>query len=55
MDDERTLMRITTHWLPLLRDAIPHSRCPIILVGNKEDLIEESTVYVGFNINSNFF
>lgn len=44
VEDERTLMRITTHWLPLLRDAIPHSRCPIILVGNKEDLIEESTV-----------
>ncbi|XP_066901011.1 mitochondrial Rho GTPase isoform X2 [Halyomorpha halys] len=44
VDDERTLMRITTHWLPLLRDAIPHSRCPIILVGNKEDLIEDTTV-----------
>lgn len=44
VEDERTLLRITTHWLPLLRDAIPHSRCPIILVGNKVDLIDDTTV-----------
>ncbi|BES97657.1 Mitochondrial Rho GTPase [Nesidiocoris tenuis] len=41
---ERTLMNITSHWLPMLREAVPHSRCPIILVGNKVDLTEESTV-----------
>lgn len=46
VEDERTLLRITTHWLPLLRDAIPHSRCPIILVGNKVDLIDDTTVTV---------
>uniref|UniRef100_A0A146LJT5 Mitochondrial Rho GTPase n=2 Tax=Lygus hesperus TaxID=30085 RepID=A0A146LJT5_LYGHE len=56
VDDERTLLRITTHWLPLLRDAIPHSRCPIILVGNKVDLTneDESTLSAAQEIMEEF-
>jgi len=54
VEDERTLLRITTYWLPLLRDALPHSKCPIILVGNKVDRIEDSTVEAAEEIMEEF-
>lgn len=47
VEEEDTLMRITTYWLPLIREALSHTRRPpIILVGNKVDLVEYSTVDV---------
>ncbi|KAL1132070.1 hypothetical protein AAG570_010028 [Ranatra chinensis] len=41
-----TLVRVTTRWLPLIREATAtHSTpSPIILVGNKVDLVEETTL-----------
>ncbi|XP_024084973.1 mitochondrial Rho GTPase isoform X2 [Cimex lectularius] len=44
VNDDQTLLRITTYWLPLLFFVIPYNKCPIILVGNKVDLIEDTTV-----------
>lgn len=46
VDDDDSLVRVTSHWLPYIRDALSHSRCPIILVGNKVDLVDYSTVDV---------
>ena len=47
VEDEDTLDRITGHWLPLIRSTLgaQHST-PIILVGNKVDLVEYSTMEV---------
>ncbi|XP_032593107.1 mitochondrial Rho GTPase isoform X2 [Drosophila grimshawi] len=51
VDDDDSLDRITSHWLPLVRstcnsaDGEPdEARKPIVLVGNKIDLIEYSTI-----------
>ncbi|XP_064550292.1 mitochondrial Rho GTPase isoform X2 [Drosophila montana] len=55
VDDDDSLDRITSHWLPLVRstcnsnssttDGEPDvARKPIVLVGNKIDLIEYSTI-----------
>ncbi|XP_034486906.1 mitochondrial Rho GTPase isoform X1 [Drosophila innubila] len=57
VDDDDSLDRITTHWLPLVRATCNTnntsnntsgdselSRKPIVLVGNKIDLIEYSTI-----------
>ncbi|XP_013113854.1 mitochondrial Rho GTPase isoform X3 [Stomoxys calcitrans] len=46
VDDDDTLDRITSHWLPLIRKAVPEDqqKKPIVLVGNKVDLIEYSTI-----------
>ncbi|XP_023175677.1 mitochondrial Rho GTPase isoform X2 [Drosophila hydei] len=54
VDDDDSLDRITSHWLPLVRSTCSNSsnadgepdvaRKPIVLVGNKIDLIEYSTI-----------
>ncbi|XP_017855617.1 PREDICTED: mitochondrial Rho GTPase isoform X2 [Drosophila arizonae] len=56
VDDDDSLDRITSHWLPLVRSTCSSSsstntdgepdvaRKPIVLVGNKIDLIEYSTI-----------
>ncbi|XP_014088579.1 mitochondrial Rho GTPase isoform X3 [Bactrocera oleae] len=46
VEDEDSLDRITSHWLPLIRNAIgeDQQRKPVVLVGNKVDLIEYSTI-----------
>ncbi|XP_067632149.1 mitochondrial Rho GTPase isoform X5 [Eurosta solidaginis] len=46
VEDDDSLDRITTHWLPLIRNAVgaDQQRKPIVLVGNKVDLIEYSTI-----------
>ncbi|XP_039953909.1 mitochondrial Rho GTPase isoform X3 [Bactrocera neohumeralis] len=46
VEDEDSLDRITSHWLPLIRTAIgeDQQRKPVVLVGNKVDLIEYSTI-----------
>lgn len=48
VDDGETLERITSHWLPLIRNTCgeEQARKPIVLVGNKVDLVEESTLTV---------
>jgi len=45
VDDETTLDRISSHWLPVIRDASAgDTRKPVVLVGNKIDLVEYSTI-----------
>lgn len=48
VDDDDTLDRITSHWLPLLREAVGNDQPmkPVVLVGNKVDLVEYSTINV---------
>lgn len=47
VDDDDTLDRITSHWLPYIRNAISaDQRKPVVLVGNKVDLVEHSTIDV---------
>lgn len=48
VDDDDTLDRITSHWLPLVRNAVGEDlpKKPVVLVGNKVDLIEYSTINV---------
>lgn len=49
VDDDDTLDRITSHWLPYIRNAISaDQRKPVVLVGNKVDLVEHSTIDVSF-------
>ncbi|CAD7076892.1 unnamed protein product [Hermetia illucens] len=45
VDDDETLDRITSHWLPLIRGCCSaDQRKPVVLVGNKVDLVEYSTI-----------
>nr|CAD7427095.1 unnamed protein product [Timema monikensis] len=54
VDDEDTLDKVTTRWLPLIRECIPDTRCPVILVGNKVDLVDFSTIEAVFEIMEDF-
>lgn len=43
----RLLLQITSYWLPLLRRCVSeHNRRPVVLVGNKSDVIEVSKMQV---------
>ncbi|GAB0086407.1 Mitochondrial Rho GTPase [Sergentomyia squamirostris] len=45
VEDEGTIERITSHWLPLIRDSMPmDQKKPVVLVGNKVDLVDFSTI-----------
>lgn len=46
VDDEDTLDRAASYWLPLIRRCSPDNRCPVVLVGNKIDLVDYSTIEV---------
>lgn len=48
VEDESSMDRISEHWLPLIRDSVNESeqRKPVVLVGNKIDLIDYSTIDV---------
>lgn len=48
VEDEASIDRISEHWLPLIRQSVNESehRKPIVLVGNKIDLIDYSTIDV---------
>lgn len=48
VEDETSLDRISQHWLPLIRESVNESeqRKPVVLVGNKIDLIDYSTIDV---------
>lgn len=48
VDDESTFDKVASHWLPFIRECTPDQRCPVILVGNKVDLVDFSTVDVSF-------
>lgn len=52
VEDDTSLDRLTNNWLPLIRESISGSdqRKPVVLVGNKIDLINYSTLDVSFHI-----
>lgn len=43
---DESLDRITAHWLPVIRECSGEQRKPVVLVGNKIDLIDYSTIDV---------
>lgn len=50
VEDDNSLDRITTHWLPTIRDSTPEDhRKPVVLVGNKTDLVDFSTIDVSIS------
>lgn len=55
VDDEDTLDSVTDHWLPFLRVTLgPEHRTPVILVGNKVDLVDYSTMEAVMPIMNDF-
>ncbi|XP_014212951.1 mitochondrial Rho GTPase [Copidosoma floridanum] len=42
--DRETLDNVKSYWLPLIRKNASSSRCPVVLVGNKIDVIDYSTI-----------
>ncbi|XP_076635149.1 mitochondrial Rho GTPase isoform X3 [Colletes latitarsis] len=52
--DEDTLDRAATYWLPLIRRCSSNNRCPIVLVGNKIDLVDYSTIEAVYPIMKEF-
>lgn len=48
VDDEDSLGRVSSYWMPLIRQIHPDVHCPVVLVGNKIDLVEYSTIDVSF-------
>ena len=44
--DDDSIDRISSHWLPLIRMHHPSLSCPVVLVGNKIDLVDYSTIEV---------
>lgn len=55
VDDEDTLDSVTDHWLPLLRVTLGENhKKPVILVGNKVDMIDYSTMEAVLPIMNDF-
>lgn len=56
VEDDNSLDRISTYWLPLIREStgdLAEQRKPVVIVGNKADLIDYSTINVSSsNYNS---
>ncbi|CAK9828451.1 Mitochondrial Rho GTPase [Anthophora retusa] len=52
--DEDTLDRAATYWLPLIRRCSSNNRCPVVLVGNKIDLVDYSTIEAVYPIMKEF-
>ncbi|XP_017781460.1 PREDICTED: mitochondrial Rho GTPase isoform X2 [Nicrophorus vespilloides] len=44
VDDEDSIDRISTYWLPHIREVCGDFQVPVVLVGNKIDLVEYSTI-----------
>ncbi|KAI1299961.1 Mitochondrial Rho GTPase 1 [Halotydeus destructor] len=45
VEDDDTIDRITTYWLPVIRDQLGEDhKTPVVLVGNKTDLVEYSSL-----------
>ncbi|XP_069122732.1 mitochondrial Rho GTPase 1-A-like isoform X1 [Argopecten irradians] len=55
VDDEDSIERITTFWLPYLRSCLGEEhRTPVILVGNKTDMLDFSTMETMMPIMNDF-
>lgn len=47
VNDDDTIDRISSYWLPIIRQTLGEShKVPIILVGNKIDLVDYTTMEV---------
>ncbi|XP_045473438.1 mitochondrial Rho GTPase isoform X2 [Harmonia axyridis] len=44
VDNEDSIDRISTYWLPLIKENSVEKCCPVVLVGNKIDLVDFSTI-----------
>lgn len=53
VDDDDSIDRISSYWLPLIRLSHPDGSCPVVLVGNKIDLVDYSTIDVSLDLISN--
>lgn len=55
VEDDSSIDRITSHWLPLVRSSVGEDepRKPVVLVGNKIDLVDYSTIDVRIHFNTN--
>ena len=54
VEDEDSLDHVTSHWLPLVRSCVQGSPLPVILVGNKVDLVDYSTIDMVMSIMEEF-
>ncbi|XP_058795660.1 mitochondrial Rho GTPase isoform X2 [Phymastichus coffea] len=52
--DRETLDNAKSYWLPLIRKNTSSSRCPVVLVGNKIDVIDYSTIEEVYPIMKEF-
>ena len=51
VNDEDTLNKVTSYWLPQVREACAtEMRRPVVLVGNKVDLVDYSTIEVSLTL-----
>uniref|UniRef100_A0A8D8V3R0 Mitochondrial Rho GTPase n=1 Tax=Cacopsylla melanoneura TaxID=428564 RepID=A0A8D8V3R0_9HEMI len=48
--DDSSIDRLSSHWLPFLRNCLVDTCLPIVLVGNKVDLVDYSTVECAIDI-----
>lgn len=55
VDDDDSIERISTYWMPLIRQNHPDNPCPVILVGNKIDVVDYSTIDVSSLCSPFFF
>ncbi|XP_018319095.1 mitochondrial Rho GTPase isoform X2 [Agrilus planipennis] len=54
VDDDDTIDRISSFWMPLIRQNHPDTSCPVVLVGNKIDLVDYSTIEGVYAIMEDF-
>ncbi|XP_066151791.1 mitochondrial Rho GTPase isoform X1 [Euwallacea fornicatus] len=54
VDDDESIERISSYWMPLIRQNHPDSQCPVVLVGNKIDVVEYSTIDGIYEIMEDF-
>lgn len=54
VDDDDSIERISSFWMPLIRQNHPDTQCPVVLVGNKIDLVEYSTIEGIYEIMEEF-
>ncbi|XP_065174098.1 mitochondrial Rho GTPase isoform X2 [Atheta coriaria] len=54
VDDDDTIERISSFWLPRIREVCADQQIPVVLVGNKIDLVEYSTIEGVYSIMDAF-
>lgn len=54
VQDRETLDNAKAYWLPLIRKSSSSTRCPVVLVGNKIDVIDYSTIEEVYPIMKEF-